>query len=190
MSTCHIPFYPLIGVSLYLLVLSVSNFTQALWRCGQLFPYIGMGSLGTRMRWDCNAMGEAVKISPCVPSTHTNDGILSFLIIHITPGLNVYLGTDDPSLAPSVSCLTTSGYLFNYVCTADIVSHAENLKSKGCRCVLTCTNFKIGSKLPECSGIVVSTIAIQSSTKAQSSFRHLVVNSRCSCHRRRPFNVT
>jgi len=28
-----------------------------------------MGSLGTRLHWDCNAMGDAAKISPRVPST-------------------------------------------------------------------------------------------------------------------------
>jgi len=51
------------------LALSVSYFKQALWRCGQLWTYVGMGSLGTQLHWDCNAMGDAAKISPHFPST-------------------------------------------------------------------------------------------------------------------------
>jgi len=40
-----------------------------LWRCGQLWPYVGIGSLGTLLHRDCNAMRDAAKISPHVPST-------------------------------------------------------------------------------------------------------------------------
>ena len=40
---------------------------------------------------------------------------------------------DNPSLFPSVSCLTTGGYLWNYVHAADNISHAENLQRNGCR---------------------------------------------------------
>jgi hypothetical protein len=54
---------------------------------------------------------------------------------------------------------------------------------------LTCTTFETGSKLPEFSGIVVRARANQYSTKAQSSFRSLMLNSGCSCHGRRPFSV-
>jgi hypothetical protein len=53
----------------FLLALSVSYFTQSLWHCGQLRPYVGMGSLDAHLHWDCNAMGDAAKISPPVPST-------------------------------------------------------------------------------------------------------------------------
>jgi len=35
----------------------------------QLCPYGGMGSLGTRLHRDCNAMRDTAKISPHVPST-------------------------------------------------------------------------------------------------------------------------
>jgi len=52
----------------FLLALSVSYFKQILWRCGQLCPYVGMGSLGTRLHRDCNAIRDAAKISPHVPS--------------------------------------------------------------------------------------------------------------------------
>jgi len=60
---------PRIAVSPFLLALSVSYFEHTLWRCGQLWPYVGMGSLGTRLHRDSNAMGDTAKISPRVPST-------------------------------------------------------------------------------------------------------------------------
>jgi len=47
---------------------------------------------------------------------------------------------------------------------------------------LTCINFATGSKLLQFSGIVVSNRANQYSTKATSSFRSLILNSRYSCH--------
>jgi len=119
-----------------------------------------MGSLGTRLHWDCNAMGDAAKISPrvpstcaqnailslliiqdCkamgdggnisprVPSTCAQNAILSLLIIHITPRRQIYVAIDNPSFVPSVSCLTTSSYLWNDERAADNISHAENLKT-------------------------------------------------------------
>ena len=125
-----------------------------------------MGSLGTRLHQDCNAMGDAAKISPRVPSTCAQNAILSlliildckamgdaakisplvssicaqhsilsFLIIHIIPSCQIYVAIDNPSLVPSVSCLTTSSYLWNDVRAADYISHAENLQSNGCECV-------------------------------------------------------
>jgi len=54
---------------------------------------------------------------------------------------------------------------------------------------LTWSNFEMGSKLPEFSGVVVSTWANQYSMKAPSLFESLILNSRCSCHGRRPFSV-
>jgi len=83
---------------------------------------------------DCNAMGDAVKISPGIPSTCTQYAILSLLIINIIPSRQIYMAIDNPSLVPSVSCLTTSSYLWNYVRPTDDVSHAENLQSNCCRC--------------------------------------------------------
>jgi hypothetical protein len=55
--------------------------------------------------------------------------------------------------------------------------------------VLTCTNFKMGSKLPEFSVIVESARANQYSTKAPSLFRRLIFYCHCSCHGRRPFSA-
>ena len=94
-----------------------------------------MGSLGTRLHQDCNAMGDIAKISPRVPSTCAQDAILSVLMIHIIPGHQIYVAIDNPSLVQSVSCLTTGGYLSNYVRASDDVSHAENLQGNGCRCL-------------------------------------------------------
>jgi len=54
-NTAHLVAYrPLITVLPFLLALSFSYFKQTLWRCGQLWPYVGMGSLGTRLHWDCD----------------------------------------------------------------------------------------------------------------------------------------
>jgi hypothetical protein len=40
-----------------------------------------MGSLGTRLHRDCNAVGDPAKISPSVPSTCAQNVILSVLIV-------------------------------------------------------------------------------------------------------------
>jgi len=68
-TTSHITYCPLIAVSAFLPALLVTYFKQTLRRCGQLWPYVGMGSLGTCLHRDCNAMGDAAKIYPRVPST-------------------------------------------------------------------------------------------------------------------------
>jgi len=124
-----------------------------------------MGSLATRLHRDCNAMSNAAKISPRIPSTGAQNAIVSFqsirdckatgdawnisphvpstcaqnailslLIIHIIPRRQIYVAIDNPLFVPSVSCLTTSSYLWNDVCAADNISQAENLQSNGCRC--------------------------------------------------------
>jgi len=83
---------------------------------------------------DCKDMGDAAKISPCVPSTCAQNAILSLLIIHIIPSRQLYVAIDNPSLVPSISRLTTGSYRWNDVCTANNISHAENLQSNGCQC--------------------------------------------------------
>jgi len=93
-----------------------------------------MGLLGTRLHWDCNVMGDAVKTTPRIPSTCAQNAILSLLIIHIIPSRQIYAAIDNPSLFLSISCLTTSSYLWNYVCAADDVTHAENLQSNSYWC--------------------------------------------------------
>jgi len=52
-TTRHIAYRPPIAFSPFLLVLSVFYCTQILWRCGQLWPYIGMSSLGTHLHRHC-----------------------------------------------------------------------------------------------------------------------------------------
>jgi len=68
-TTRRVAYRPPIAVSQFLLALLVSYFKHTLWRCGQLWPYVRMGSLGTRLHRDCNTMGDTAKISPHVPST-------------------------------------------------------------------------------------------------------------------------
>jgi hypothetical protein len=138
---------------------------------------------------DCKAMGDAGKISPRVPSTCAQNATLSLLLIHIIPSHQIYVASDNPSLVPSVSCLTTSSYHWNYVRAADDVSQVNTCKATSAGAYLTSTKFEAGSKLPEFSGIVVSARAKQYSKRAPSSFRSLILNSHCSCHRSRPFSV-
>jgi hypothetical protein len=79
-------------------------------------------------------MGDAATISPRIPSTCMQNAILSLQIIHIIPSCQIYVAIDNPLLVLSVSCLTTSRYLWNYVRAADDVSHAENLQCNSCWC--------------------------------------------------------
>ena len=143
-TTRCIAYRPPITVSLFLLTLSVSYVKWTLWHCGQLWPYVGMNSLGMRLHRDSNAIGDVPKISPRVPSTCAQNAILSLLIIHIIPSCQIYVAIDNPSLVLSVSCITTSCYLWNYVRAADDVSHAENLPSNGCRCFSHLYKFQDG----------------------------------------------
>jgi len=126
---------PPIAVSPCLLALSVSYFRRTLWACDQMWSYIGMGSLGMCWHPDGNGMGDAAKISRRITATCVQNAILSLLIIHIIPGRQIDVAMDDPLLIPSVSSLTTSSYLWNYVRAANDVSHIEHLPSGGCRCV-------------------------------------------------------
>jgi len=89
-------------------------------------------------------MGDTAKTSPHVPSTCAQNAILSLLIIHIIPSHQIYVAIDDPSLVLSVSCLTTSSYLWKYMWAADDVSHAETLQSNWCRCISHLYKFRDG----------------------------------------------
>jgi len=79
-------------------------------------------------------MGNAAKISPCVPSTSTQNAILSLLIIHIIPSRQIYVAMDNPSLVTSASCLSTTSHHWNELRVAENISHAENLRRHGYRC--------------------------------------------------------
>jgi len=52
-TTRRVAYRSPIAVSPFLLALSVSYCPQTLWRCGQLWPYIGMGSLVTHLHRNC-----------------------------------------------------------------------------------------------------------------------------------------
>jgi len=133
-NTCRGAYHPRTTVSPFLRTLSVSYCEQTLWHWGKLGPYVGMSSLGTRVHRDLNAIGDAAKIVPRVPSTSVEIAIPSLLIIHIIPSRQISEAIDNPSLFPSVSSLTTCTYLWNHPLVADDVSNTENFQSHGCRC--------------------------------------------------------
>ena len=103
-----------------------------------------MDSFGTRLHRDCNAMGHPVETSPCIPSTSAHNAILSVLLIHIIPSHQIYEANDNPSLVPSIPCLTTTSYLWNYLRTACNVSHTEHLQLCGCQCISHMNQFRDG----------------------------------------------
>ena len=80
-TTRRVACRPPTAVSPFHLALWISDCKRTLWRCGQLWPYIRMRSLGTRLHRNCNVMGDATKISSRVPSTCAQQAILSLLII-------------------------------------------------------------------------------------------------------------
>jgi hypothetical protein len=59
----------------------VSYFKLSLWRFGQLWQYVGIGSLGMRLDQDCNSMGDMAQITPRVPFTCADNATLSQLIL-------------------------------------------------------------------------------------------------------------
>jgi hypothetical protein len=71
-------------------------------------------------------MGDAANISPSIPSTFAQNAILSLLIIHKIPSRQIYVAIDNPTLVLSVTSLTPSRNLWNYVHAADYISHTEN----------------------------------------------------------------
>jgi len=89
-------------------------------------------------------MGDRVKISPLVPSPCAHNLIFSFPNMHIIPSCQIYVGFDNPSLTLSISCLTSSSYLWKYVRTADNISHGENLPSDSCWCFSRLYEFQDG----------------------------------------------
>jgi len=100
-TTRRVAYRPPIAVSQFLLALSVSYLKQTLWRCGQLWPYVGMGSLGTRLHRDCTAMGDAAKISPRVPSTLISRSVGRRWEDMILPGHEDPRNCVDPNLGQS-----------------------------------------------------------------------------------------
>jgi hypothetical protein len=93
---------------------------------------------------DCKMMGDTVNIAPWVPSTCGQNAILSLRIIRIIPSRQIYVAIDNPSFVLSVSCLTSSSYLWNDVRAADNISHTDNMQSNGCRCFSHLYKFQDG----------------------------------------------
>jgi len=54
---------------------------------------------------------DTANISPHVPSTSTQNAILSVLLIHISPSALISAAFDNPLRVVSTSYLTTGGYL-------------------------------------------------------------------------------
>jgi len=100
-TTGRVPYHPPIAVSQFLLALSVSYFKQTLRRCGQLWPDVGMGSLCTHLHRDCDAMGDAAKISPCDPSTSMSRRVGRRWEDMILPGHENPRNCMDPNLGKS-----------------------------------------------------------------------------------------
>ena len=103
-----------------------------------------MGSLGKRVHRDCNAMGEAVKISLGIPSIRAQNAIISLLIVHIIPSRQIYVAINYPLLFPSGCCLTSCSYIWNFMHAADDVSHAENVQSNSGRFLSPLYTFRDG----------------------------------------------
>jgi len=144
-TTRHVAYRPPIAVSPFVLALSVSWFEPTLTHSGQLWPYVGIVSSGTWLRRDFNGMGDAVKTSPHVPSTSTQNAFLSLLIIHIIRSRQIDVGIDIPALVLSVSCPSTSSYVWNYRPATVNVSLTENLHSNCRRCLSLL--YKFGDKI-------------------------------------------
>jgi hypothetical protein len=134
-SMSPIPNRAVMTVSPFLLVVLVSYFKRSLWLCSQLWPNVGIGALGRTLYFACNAMCDAAEISARVLSTCAQNVIVSFLLIHIIWSRKIYVAIDHSLLIPSVSCFTTSSYLWNHMRTANNVSHAAYLQWNGCWCV-------------------------------------------------------
>jgi len=128
----HVAYCAPIAMSPFLPMLSICYIEPTHLHCGQLWPYVCMSSLATRLYRDCNGMGYAENISPHVPSTCVQNAVSSWLIILIIPSRPIQVAIDNPSLVPSVCCVTTWRYHWNYLRTADDGSHEENLQSNGC----------------------------------------------------------
>jgi hypothetical protein len=100
----------------------------------------------------------------------------------------VWLLTIHRSIRPSPVLLLVAISGITWV-QLTIFPTLKTCKATAAGVFLTCTNSETGSKLPEFSGNLVSARPNQDSKIAQSLFWSLILNSRCSCHGRRPISV-
>jgi len=175
-STRRVPYRPLITISPFLLILSVSYIKRSLWRCGQLWPYVGMGSLGTRLHRDCNAIGDAAKISPRVPSTCVHNAILSLLIIQDRKAMG-----DAAKISPHVPSTCAQNAILSLLIIRDWKAMGDTAKISP-RVPSTCAQNAILSLLiiPDCKAMgdaakisprVPSTCAPSPKSSLEKSFR-------------------
>jgi len=188
-TTRHVAYRPPIAVSPFLVTLSVSYCKWTLRDSGQLWPYVGIGWLGTHLDCDCNVMGDMSKCSPRVPSICAQDASLSLLIIHIIPSRLICVGIDNPSLVPPSPVLLLVAPSGIWCAQLTMIPTLKTSKPTAAGVILNCTNFETWSKLRKFWGILVSARANQYSTKAPSSLWSFILNSRCSCHGRHPFSA-
>jgi hypothetical protein len=139
-----------------------------------------MSSVVIHLHQDCSAMADAANISSHIHLTFMQNAVISFLYILIISSHQINIAIDNPSLLPSVYCLTTCSYPWNYVRAADTISHTEHMQSNCCGCLSHLSNFEMESKLPEISTVVRSTRANQYLTKVPSMFSNRIMNSLCS----------
>jgi hypothetical protein len=79
-------------------------------------------------------MSNDVKSSPYVPSTCVQNGMLYLQFKHIISSRQIYVAIDNPLLVLTVSCLTTSSYIWHSLHTANDITHAEDLQRNCCLC--------------------------------------------------------
>jgi hypothetical protein len=188
-AMCHVEYRPPITMSSCVRPLSVSELKHSVWCSGQLAQYGRMGSLSTLIHCDCNAIGDPVKICPCVPYSC---GEMQFshhqLYTSFEVARSMWLLTIHRSchLSPLLLPVAIAGIPRTQP-TMIYMLHTSKAMATGA--FLTCIHFVTGSELPEYSGIVVSATAPKYSIKAPSSFRSVILNSHCSCHRKCPFPV-
>ena len=121
-----------------------------------------MGSLGMCLQQDGNAMGDTTNFSPCISSTCAQNAMISSLMIQIIPSHQINVAINNPSLIPPISYWMPCWFFWNSVCTADDVSHTENLHKLQDRIQVT-----------RVFGIVVSARANQYTMNSPSLFRSL-----------------
>jgi len=95
-DTHCVAYHPPTTISPFFLPLPVPYYKPTLWSCGKLWAYVRMGSLSTRMHWDCNAMGDAAKMYPRVRSTLSSRGLGSRWVDIILTGYEDPRGCVDP----------------------------------------------------------------------------------------------
>jgi hypothetical protein len=94
-----------------------------------------MRLLGTRLHLGRHAIGDAVRISHCIPSSCTQNALLWLRIIHIIPSCQVNVAIDSLLLIPSVPGPVTSCYILMHIRAVDNDSDADTSQSNCIRSI-------------------------------------------------------